>query len=117
MAAQTDFSLITVSSDEDDDVVIQAGVSSGSGGAIEAAPDEVGIDQAARGAATPREAALDAAVLDEVVRPVDKGMLTTEEDLRAPMPFAGMQRIIMAVFLLLILAAVVYWFFIRPLGA
>lgn len=126
MATHKDFSLISVASDEDDDVVIQAGVLSGVGGTNGAgeagalsgamredvAPHEVASDEAARD-----EGVLNEVASGEAVHPTGTQMLTTEEDLRAPMPFANMQRIIMVVFILLIVAAAIYWFFIRPLGA
>lgn len=41
-------------------------------------------------------------------------MITTEEDLHTAMPFARMQRIVVLVLALLIVAAVVYWFVRHP---
>lgn len=121
MAPEANFSLISVSSDEDDDVVIQAGVPGG------VAPGMVGEVVSSSGAEGEVLSEGDASANDAEELAVHasatpsarsaNAMLTTEEDLNAPMPFAGMQRVIMVVFLLLIVAALVYWFFIRPLGA
>ena len=101
MPSEKDFSLISVSSDEEDDIVIQAG-------AVSAPASEAGV------------AVVEAGEAEEAPAPrraqAANGMLTSEEDLNAPMPYAGMQRAIMIGFVLLLVAAVAYWFFIRPVS-
>ena len=136
MPSEKDFSLISVSSDEEDDIVIQAGAISApaSEAGVEAGEaddyeDEVveagatgaagaGSDASAGDGASADDAA-DAAA-EEAPAPrraqAANGMLTSEEDLNAPMPYAGMQRAIMIGFVLLLVAAVAYWFFIRPVS-
>ena len=105
MAPEKDYTLISVSSDEEDDIVIQAGatnvaVSQDAEEGVEDVQHEVVQDvQTQRKEATPTNS-----------------MLTSEDDLHAPMPYAGMQRIIFAVFALLLIAAVAYWVFIRPVS-
>lgn len=138
MTEEKDFSLITVSTDEEDDIVIQAGAV---GAASEAAGEQgLAADASAEveapgAAAVPEGSAvetLDGAEVEDAAggtvagvataraaakreaRAAQNAMLTTEEDLKAPMPFAGMQRAIVIVFLLLIVAFVAYWFLVRP---
>ena len=105
MAPEKDYTLISVSSDEEDDIVIQAGatnvaVSQDAEEGVEDVQHEVVQDvQTQRKEATPTNS-----------------MLTSEDDLRTPMPYEGMQRIILLVFALLLVVAVVYWIFIRPIS-
>lgn len=142
MPSEKDFSLISVSSDEEDDIVIQAGAVSApaSEAGVEAGEaddyedfgdyeDEV-VEAGATGAAGAGSdaSAGDGALADDAADAATEeapaprraqaanGMLTSEEDLNAPMPYAGMQRAIMIGFVLLLLAAVAYWFFIRPVS-
>ena len=139
MAQDKDYSLITVNADEEDDIVIEAGVTApvpapasalvspdggGVGGSM--APDvgqaqgglapEGGQSQEAS-AAPEGDAAptAPAATLhgDREAPRVASGMITTEEDLRAKMPFANMQRVIVALLVALMVVAGVYWFFLR----
>lgn len=156
MANEGDFTLISVSSDEDDDVVIQAGVREADqisddtceepmeDGGAESETDSGSDSDPDAGAADDSADALEAAValdpealrvkqrLDEAGLTVEdldeearaeyarhmarsharaqaEKMLTTEEDLHTKMPFSGMQRGIVVLLLLLVVAFVVYW--------
>ena len=156
MANEGDFTLISVSSDEDDDVVIQAGVREADqlsddtceepteDGGAESETDSGSDPDPDAGAADDSADALEAAValdpealrvkqrLDEAGLTVEdldeearaeyarhmarsharaqaEKMLTTEEDLHTKMPFSGMQRGIVVLLLLLVVAFVVYW--------
>lgn len=108
MPSEKDFSLISVSSDEEDDIVIQAG-------AVSTSVQETGAEVSGA-----EEGEDFGDYEDEVPAPrkaqAANDMLTSEEDLNAPMPYAGMQRAIMIGFVLLLVAAVAYWFFIRPVS-
>ena len=115
MAPEKDYSLISVSSDEEDDVVIQAGFAGPASGG--ASSDEDAIDEAQEGAVegsdVQQSKGADEQLGGKPTKQSANAMLTTEEDLKAPMPYANMQRIILGVFALLIVAFVLYWFFIR----
>ena len=126
MAQEQDFSLISVHADEEDDIVIQAGAvdTDVDSASAEADYDVVDADVAdadpASGTGAKIDEAADDAAREEYLRHQRKQqarrmneMVTTEEDLHAKMPFAGMQKGIMAVLLLLIVAAVVYWIAFR----
>ncbi len=130
MTPEKEYSLISVSSNEEDDIVIQAGavgeaagresdVSSEDGQAeVESQEGHYGSEGTigeADDAAHERETDQSAKAQSKVAASANT-MLTSEDDLRAPMPYEGMQRIILLVFALLLVVAVVYWIFIRPIS-
>ena len=127
MAPDKDFSLISVSSDEEDDIVIQAGVASATAAKVSEEAAESGQPEAkGRSNDIGSESALevpDETAFEHEDAPVAKvqrktasanSMLTSEDDLHAPVPYEGMQRIILIVFALLLVVAVAYWVLIRP---
>ena len=115
MAPEKDYSLISVSSDEEDDVVIQAGFAGSA--SDESSSGEDTADEAQEGVedtdAIQPDKEADEQVSSKPAKRSANAMLTTEEDLKAPMPYANMQRIILGVFVLLIVAFALYWFFMR----
>ncbi|MBQ9067483.1 MAG: hypothetical protein IJ131_00255 [Eggerthellaceae bacterium] len=130
MAQENDYTLISVDADEQDDVVIQAG-------AVKELPSEQVVRPKADDASAEREgkdappaggvppAIVDQAADEEArkeyerhmkqreARRAAQEMVTTEDDLRAKTPFAGMRMAILALFALLVCAALVYWFVLR----
>ncbi|MBQ9021636.1 MAG: hypothetical protein IJ113_06440 [Eggerthellaceae bacterium] len=144
MTQDKDFSIISVTPDEDDDIVIEAGVAAGahdasseSAQAEEAhaagstdtnvAANSAGTSEASKAAEASADAettaaaeaakTTGAAAEDEPLRANPNTMLTTEEDLHAKGPYVGMQRAILVLFLALVVLSIVYWFFIRPASA
>ncbi len=152
MATENDFSLISVSSD-DDDIVIQAGAHTE--GEDDAADEVPAVDDGQASAAVEEDvdgqpgedvgefeqdelpvlspealrlqqelddAGLKVSDLDDEARAefaehvreqqtrAAEQMITTEDDLHAKMPFSGMQRAIVILLLVLVVAFVVYWF-------
>lgn len=134
MADDSDFSLISFDADDEDDVVIHAGA-----GSAHAQPRrEPASDSPARSAAVDdhpdkiADSAEHAVLHDEGIDPEARAeymrhlahkkareesrLITTEEDLHARVPFARMQRVLMAIALILLVAFAVYWFCFHPLG-
>lgn len=114
MADNNTFSLITVDAEEEDDLVIQAGAQ----GALQAETDAEALDSVKVEADVEVGLEADAEVNEtpqaQRVKPKDvNAMITTEEDLRAKGPFVGMQRTILVVFVLLLVAFLAYWIFLR----
>lgn len=150
MSEELEFRHISVSSDNDDEVVIQAGAVDRDEGrpasettaatepelsstAVAETPSRDDTAFAPSGTSKGISAHPSSSVLAEAGLEVDdiseearkeyeehmrrsakraeaSRMITTEEDLHATVPFARMQRIVMVVFALLIVAAVAYWF-------
>ena len=150
MAQEKDFKIISVDASEDqDEVVIQAGAvparsnapqaaEAAQPAAADAAPvsqgpadaipeqDEADAPDAAAHADRPLTEAeqliADGEVDEEALaeyaahkrrsqaREQDNAMLTTQDDLHAKAPFSGMQRAIVIILAVLVVAMVVYWF-------
>jgi len=135
LADDSDFSLISVDADDEDDVVIHAGTASTrtrplkepatDASAPTAVPDEApGVSAAGpAGHAVLHDDALDSAARAEYMRHLarkkereENRLTTTEEDLHAHVPFAHMQRALIALALILLVVFAVYWFCFHPLG-
>ena len=130
MTPEKKYSLISVSSNEEDDIVIQAGAIgeatgretdvSTENGQTEAESQEGYFEsESAIGEVddpTHNREVIQSAKAQSKVAASANTMLTSEDDLRTPMPYEGMQRIILLVFALLLVVAVVYWIFIRPIS-
>lgn len=114
----TGFKHISVASDSEDEIVIQAGAVTPSVQAPE--PESVQDGEFATEAMVHEKDALAGLSEDErkeyeqhlrqrEARNQALRMETTEEDLHVKMPFAGMQRTIVIALALLAVAAIVYW--------
>lgn len=118
MAEDSDFSLISVDVDDEDDMVIQAGAVASKPRAstrVEEAsaaetPEVAGAstdDEDQRDAA--EEMAHDHARAQRMAERDMNRMVTTEEDLHAPVPYAHMQRTILIILAVVVVLFLVYY--------
>lgn len=146
MANDSDFSLISVDADDEDDVVIQAGARGSRAQAsqaatankadgersvapaVDASAPAAGARESAHGGAGDADDSALAGLSDaeraefqmqkarREARRQASRMVTTEDDLKSDVPFAHMQRTIVIVVLALLIVFLVYWFCFKPLG-
>lgn len=119
MAEDSDFSLISVNADDEDDVVIQAGAVAPAARSVaktENAPAaeapaaaEAPVDEDAKRAAAEQAARARARARQKAEEDANR-MITTEEDLHAPVPFASMQRTILIILAVAVILFLVYYF-------
>ncbi len=102
-----DSKIISVDTD-DDEVVIQAGVRT------QPADEPQEAESAQQEVPAHPQEAEEASAAPDAVKDRDDGYHpTTEEDLKAPVPMARMQRGILIALGVLVVACLVYWFFLR----
>lgn len=134
MADDSDFSFISVDADDEDDVVIHAGTASvrteprkeravDAGTPAVESDDAQGVSADATEHAVLHDGTLDPEERAEYMRHLarkkareENRLMTTEEDLHAHVPFAHMQRALIALALILLVVFVAYWFCFHPLG-
>ena len=116
MAQDSDFSLISVDADDEDDVVIQAGSAKRAvkPASVQVEPEAVSDSADASAVEAPahdadHEAFERAKAKREAQRDVER-LVTTEDDLKAPVPFAHMQRTIIILLVIAFALFLVYYF-------